>query len=75
MVPRGGIAAVAAMVRRIGSVGPTVAQRFGGTGRSLVFLRRGRGGFFRGSKVKLGEYSSCDGLDEHWVSNRGGRGF
>ena len=72
MVPRGGIAAVAATVRRIGSVGPTVAQRLGGTGRSVVFLRRGRGGFVGGSEVKLGEYSSCNGLDEHWVSNRGG---
>ena len=64
-MPRGGIAAVAAMVRRIGSLGPTVAQRLGGTVRSLVFLRWG-------SKVKLGEYSGCNCLDERWVSNRGG---
>ena len=45
MVPRSGFAAVTAWVRRVGSVGPTVAQRLGGTGGSLVLLRRGRGGF------------------------------
>ena len=62
-MPRSGFAAVTAWVRRVGSVGPTVAQRLGGTGGSLVLLRRGRGGFGWGSKVELREDSSCDGFD------------
>ena len=63
MVPRSGCAAVTAWVRRVGTVGPTVAQRLGGAGGSWVLLRRGRGGFGRGSKVELSEDSSCDGFD------------